>query len=202
MQVSSVAEHNQQLEIQIKSVLFPTNTWLNNVTPLDYADTFMAEWVSDQVPSSDEMIIALFCQPPSWLIFLFRVRNLLVKMLRITAETKFSNGCVDQTKNAENLAEAIREGRSYGMFSVPFKSQAETVLLGVDRHLDFYLSIQVQSNGDRQQRLSATTMVRYKNKTGRLYFFFVRPFHRLIVPVMMKKAIKKLERENPKANPA
>lgn len=200
--MSSEPRHDQRRDIQVKPVPFPNDTWLKDVSPWDYADSFMAEWASDRSFSSEDMLIALFCRTPAWLKFLYRLRNLMVKLLRITAETNVSNDGGDQAKQVENLAEAIREGRSYGMFSVPFKSRDETVLSGADRHLDFYLSLQAQSGGDGQQRMTATTVVRYNNKTGRLYFFFVRPFHRVIVPIMMRGAIRMLEKGPSPTNPA
>jgi len=185
----------QGLDIKIKGAPFPENTWLKSVSPVDYADTFVAEWNSDRHFSAEEMLIAVFCRLPAWLRFLYKVRNMLVKFLDITAET-------DLGKNGpptEELARAIRAGTSYSLFRVPFKSPSEIILLGQDRHLDFYLSIQTQLSGADKQRLIATTVVRYNNATGKLYFFFVRPFHCLVVPMMMKGAIRALEETQPTA---
>lgn len=180
--------------IKIMKTSFPVTTWLNSILPVDYADTFKAEWSSDRHFSSEEMLIAVFCRLPAWLRLLYKVRNMLVKLLRITAETEVSKSSGGQSGfPTGELASAIRAGTSYSLFSVPFKTPSETVLIGKDRHLDFYFSIQTQLDGVDKQSLSATTLVRYNNATGRLYFFFVRPFHCLVVPMMMKGAIRAME---------
>ena len=184
----------QRPGIKIRKISFPVTTWLNSVLPVDYADTFKAEWSSNRHFSSEEMLIAIFCRLPAWLRFLYKVRNMLVKLLRITAETEVGKSGGGQSGSPENeLARAIREGTSYSLFSVLFRGPSETVLFGKDRHLDFYLSIQTQLDGGDKHSLIATTLVRYNNATGRLYFFFVRPFHCLVVPMMMKSAIRALE---------
>jgi hypothetical protein len=77
----------QSLVIKIRRASFPVNTWLNSVLPVDYADAFKAEWSSDRYFSSEEMLIAIFCRLPAWLRFLCKIRNMLVKLPHITAET-------------------------------------------------------------------------------------------------------------------
>ncbi|MDR2945782.1 MAG: DUF2867 domain-containing protein [Candidatus Adiutrix sp.] len=178
-----------RLKVAIKAAPRPQDSWLNGLSPVDYADTYRAEWRSGRQFPAEEMLIAIFCRPPAWLMGLYKIRNWLVKLLRVEAET-VGEGSGPPT---EKLAGAIRAGASFRAFSVPFKSPAETVLLGKDRHLDFYLSIQTGQGGDGQQWTTAATLVRYHNAAGRRYFFFVRPVHRLIVPMMMKRAIRALE---------
>jgi hypothetical protein len=115
------------------------------------------------------------------------------KVIHITEEEVGKSGGGQSDHPTEELARAIREGTSYSLFSLPFKGPSETVLCGKDRHLDFYLSTQTKLDGVDKHSLVATTLVRYNNATGRLYFFFVRPFHCLVVPMMMKGAIRALE---------
>ena len=45
------------------------------------------------------------------------------------------------------------------------------------------------------KNLTISTTVEYNNWFGKLYFFPVRPFHKLIVPAMLKGIIKKLEKD-------
>ena len=177
------------MNIKIQATPFPAHSWLKELLPADYDDSFMAEWTSSQTFSSEEMLIAVFCHTPAWLATLYAMRNMLVKLLHISAKTDLTHGNGD-------LASSIKAGKPYGIYSVPFKSLSETVLLGKDRHLDFYLSLQVQSVDATRQRMIATTLVRYNNPSGRLYFFFVRPFHRFIVPMMIKSTILRLEGKN------
>jgi hypothetical protein len=72
-----------------------------------------------------------------------------------------------------------------GLF--PLLSQTPTrVVLGLDdRHLDFRLVIDVTG----PDSLTGTTLVRTHHRLGRVYLALIWPFHRLIVPRMMRQAL-------------
>lgn len=53
--------------------------------------------------------------------------------------------------------------------------------------LDFVASVRVVDG-----RATLTTLVRYRNPLGRLYFTFVRPVHRLLVPRMVARAGRRM----------
>ncbi|MOA34437.1 hypothetical protein D3C78_1558100 [compost metagenome] len=56
-----------------------------------------------------------------------------------------------------------------------------------DRHLDFKVSLLAQQTGNTNSSITISTVVNYHNWFGKFYFFFVKPFHKRIVPVMLKK---------------
>lgn len=61
------------------------------------------------------------------------------------------------------------------------------VLLGTDAgHLDFRVSILVES------RVTVSTVVRLRNRRGRLYFGVVRPLHPIVVRSMLARAASRL----------
>ena len=41
-----------------------------------------------------------------------------------------------------------------------------------------------------------TTVVKYHNLLGKVYFFFIRPFHALICKWLLKRAARNWEKEN------
>jgi hypothetical protein len=43
------------------------------------------------------------------------------------------------------------------------------------------------SNSDSSQQITATTLVKTHNLFGRIYLAIILPFHRLIVPAMLRK---------------
>ena len=56
-----------------------------------------------------------------------------------------------------------------------------------DKHLNFRTSVLI----DRKEPLShiyLTTIVKFNNIWGRLYFIPVKPFHRIIIKTLLKKA--------------
>ncbi|HEY9262890.1 DUF2867 domain-containing protein [Chitinophaga sp.] len=70
-------------------------------------------------------------------------------------------------------------------------TEKELILGENDKHLDFRVSLYLQQQPAAQQLLCTTT-VHYNNRWGKRYFFFVKPFHRLIVPVNIKSTIHQL----------
>ncbi len=81
-----------------------------------------------------------------------------------------------------------------GLFKIFSKSENEIVFGEEDKHLDFKVSLLQEVNPDTPQvkNFYCTTVVKYNNRLGRIYFFVVKPFHKLIVPRMMKQIIKKV----------
>jgi hypothetical protein len=80
-----------------------------------------------------------------------------------------------------------------------FAKTNEEVILGEDdKHLNFRISLflQQKQNITNKKDLTISTKVEFNNWFGRLYFFSVRPFHKLIVPTMLKGIIKELEKRN------
>ena len=71
-----------------------------------------------------------------------------------------------------------------GSFPVVSASPERVVLGFDDIHLDFRVVVDVAPEGSGRQ-VTATTLVRTKNRLGRLYLAAVKPFHRAIVPAML-----------------
>lgn len=84
-------------------------------------------------------------------------------------------------------------GQKLGLFKVFYKSENEAILGEDDKHLNFKVSLLIKPSIVTQtnQQLTITTAVTFHNWFGKLYFLPVRPFHKLIVPAIMKDMIKK-----------
>lgn len=122
---------------------------------------------------------------PIWINALFKLRNFLVKFA----------GLKKEEQDLQELEKCIRMGKTYGIASVPAKNDDETVLLLSDSHLDAYISVYVE-NREERKTVSTITLVYFKNRLGRIYFFFVRPFHGAIVKSMLKRAVDKVLSES------
>lgn len=73
----------------------------------------------------------------------------------------------------------------------------DTVVCGEDdRHLDFRALLHVESAADDRGRLLLATVVQRHNVTGRAYFALVRPFHRRIVPAILRHLLRHPPRRN------
>ena len=75
------------------------------------------------------------------------------------------------------------------MFQVFDKNENELILGEDDKHLNFRISLFIDH---QSKEIIITTTVIYNNWFGKLYFLPVKPFHRFIVPSMLKAIIKEL----------
>jgi Protein of unknown function (DUF2867) len=71
-----------------------------------------------------------------------------------------------------------------GTFPVVSASPERMVMEFDDAHLNFRVVVEVAPEGSGQ-RVTATTLVRTRNRLGRLYLAAVKPFHQVIVPAML-----------------
>jgi hypothetical protein len=121
----------------------------------------------------DEITTQIF-RIPGWVIGLMKIRNSIVKIFGLRAG-----------KN-ENVKESAYYlvGSQAGYFTVTERNVNEIVMGEDDRHLCFRTSVLV----DREQSfIYLTTIVRFHNVWGRIYFLPVKPFHRLIIKSLLKR---------------
>lgn len=136
---------------------------IDKYLPADYHDTFI---VKAQKPAEQiipkELIKKIFNHSPAWLNFLMKVRNILVKPLGLeTGKVLKTEDCI--IEDTEN----------------------EAIMRKDDKHLLFYASIAKIGN----DLIDITTVVQYHNALGKAYFFFIKPFHKMIVPRVAKELI-------------
>jgi hypothetical protein len=175
-----MAIHKQELPNQ--SVLKQTGI------KYDFIDSFEGMY-SDGKTSVDmtEVGKAFFAGGPRWVEKLFSVRNKIVKLFGL----KISDPVADRRR----LLEAFRcePGESMGLFKVYTKNEQEVVLGEDDKHLDFRVSLFVEPLPEGcQKKLTVSTTIRFNNWFGRVYFLPVRPFHKMIVPVMLRGMLRSL----------
>lgn len=160
----------------------PANSLTKQYLPADYTDAFACEVAKAKSLSADEVMIKFWTVSPRWIDSLFKLRNVLVR--------PFGLETGEEENRTEKLKEMIRSGNgSSRIMSVVAKSSHETVVLLSDKHLDAYMSVVVEE-GCNSQIVTAITLVHYHNKLGKVYFFFVRPFHKVIVKSMLKSTLK------------
>ena len=162
----------------------PVNSLTHQYLPADYTDAFACEITGAKKLSADKVMIDFWTVMPGWVNALFKLRNVLVR--------PFGMETGDNKDHSEELKKMIREGQaSNGLMSVVAKSGNETVILLNDKHLDAYISVFV-TESHHSQTATAITLVHYHNRLGRIYFFFIRPFHKIIVKDMLKSTIKRM----------
>ena len=112
----------------------------------------------------------MFARSPAWIDALLRLRNMIVAPLGL------------KTSGAR---ETVRE--MIGMFPVLSETPDRLVAGFNDKHLDFRLVVDVATSGTTTQNVTATTLVLTHNWLGRTYLATILPFHRLIVPTLLRQ---------------
>jgi hypothetical protein len=115
---------------------------------------------------------------PTWVVILFRLRNAIVGFFGLkTGENLGENA-------GENARENSGENATFPTIS---QTENEVVQGLADSHLDFRVSfIRDPAAGT----ILLTTVVHFNNIWGRIYFFPVKPFHKIIIKVLLKRYVK------------
>ena len=126
--------------------------------------------VEAHVPLSAEAFArAAFEKPPAWISSLLALRNAVVAPLGLKT-----------AREAGDPSEWI------GIFPVEMTTPDRIVLGFDDKHLDFRVVIDV-ARKDEGCEVTATTLVREHNLLGRIYLTTILPFHKAIVPALLKR---------------
>jgi hypothetical protein len=132
---------------------------LKNFGPVNYCDSYRIQKSTDE---NIEEITGQIFKLPNWANGLMKARHLIVRPFGLKTD---------------------KEVKSDKFFPVIDKSEDEIIMGINDTHLNFRVSILI----DRKKiHIYLTTIVQYNNFFGKVYFFFIKPFHRLIVYDVMK----------------
>jgi hypothetical protein len=134
---------------------------LDGFGEVHFQDTYQIPARSDK-PAS--YIAKELMQLPAWATALMRLRNAIVGIFGLKAD------------NSDAAFPIISE-------------REEEVVSGLgDAHLDFRASILKDSvNGT----IALTTVVRFNNIWGRVYFLPVKPFHKIIMRALLRRYLKR-----------
>jgi hypothetical protein len=135
------------------------------LTDFDTADYCDSLRITDSTHNSPEQIAALLFKSPKWVDVLMSLRNLAMKPF------------------------GLKTGPA--TFPLIVQNDKERIMGLADRHLTFRVSVLTDSE---KAYVYVTTVVHYNNHWGKVYFLFVKPFHKIILYATMKKLLKKLKR--------
>lgn len=162
----------------------------------DYVDSFQGTLTdtNNQLTSTD-IGKAFFSSGPKWVEKLFTFRNKIVVLFGLKTSGKVD----DRQQQLDNFK--CEPGEQMGLFKIFHKTENEVVLGEDDRHLNFRVSLfmeEQQGQGAKDEiwnkHVIISTTVEFNHWFGRVYFLPVRPFHKLIVPTMLKGMLQNLEK--------
>jgi len=146
---------------------------------VNYEDRFCLILEAKKIFDVDFIIVKLIKSIPKWVTFLLNLRNVIVSIFGL------------KTGKIENVSENLeklnfKQDQSIGSFFIILKEKNHFIAELKDKHLDFRFSILIRKE-DGITKLSLTTIVKINNIFGKVYFFLITPFHRLIIPNILKR---------------
>ncbi len=134
-----------------------------------FSDAFRVT-VNDDALTARQAAERMFVRQPRWIGGLMTLRNLVVAPLGLKTPS-----------HGKALA-----ANSIGVFPVISETPRRIVAGFDDKHLDFRVIVEMSGAAPRRD-VTATTLVMTHNLLGRLYLSTIMPFHRIIVPAMMRQ---------------
>jgi hypothetical protein len=146
-----------------------------NTAPLlagaQFADAFCMD-IDGAHLDARRAAVLMTSRSPRWIEALVQLRHMVVAPLglKISAES------------------ASPRRQAIGLFPVLTEAPDRMVAGFDDKHLDFRVVIDVvPPQSASSQQVTVTTLVKTHNLFGRIYLATIMPFHRLIVPAMLRK---------------
>lgn len=165
--------------VRVRQVSAPENSLVTELaSAAHYEDTFVLRLPPGTFTDVDALAHAC-TKFPAWVNQLMRLRNALVAPFGLKTGKGLPPAAIPARFSAGDRA---------GIFRVLARSAEELLLGEDDRHLDFRFSLLLRES-EACQEVFATTTVHFHNVWGRLYFLFVAPVHRLIIPAMLRNAV-------------
>jgi len=149
-----------------------------------FVDLLSLNKIAQKSLSVDELTYRFFSIEIPFVDWLFRLRCALVKPFGLKGDSL--------PKQAPVFVRKYNVGEQIVIFTVASRTHNEIVLEDEDKHLNFRIYNIIKHNDDGTLSYHNSTVVHYNNVWGRIYFFFVRPFHTLIVLASMHKLSKQM----------
>jgi hypothetical protein len=128
-----------------------------------------------------DIFLGIFAHHPLWMKLLLIARNKVASLAGLDAPTA-----------SEILHVEIKKryvvGEKIGVWPIFWLSETEIVAGRDNTHLDFRLSVLKVADGDRTS-VVVSTICSVHNFSGKLYLFFITPFHRYGVRKLMANAL-------------
>ena len=125
--------------------------------------------------TAKEVYHGIFAYLPSSVVWLLKVRNQLVRYIGFSATN---------SKMSASLND-IQTGMQAGFLTFKLVSDKEVICSSSEKNMDLWLSVSRLSD----TQFSVATVVNLKTWQGRWYMAVIKPFHKLIAPYCIKRAL-------------
>jgi hypothetical protein len=174
--------------MQISEVEIPDNYLISQYNgKIDYKDNFQLKTDTlKHVPIPKECLVVFFKSFSPLLTKLIIAREIIAEKMGLKTAKKLSNR--QRSRRIDEFEGNI--GESIALFEVLDTNDVELLTGQTDKHLDFKLSFISYKEG-KHNIIELATTVKTHNLLGKIYFLFVKPFHRYF----MKRLLRKMNEE-------
>jgi hypothetical protein len=128
-----------------------------------------------------EIFLGIFAHHPLWMKIILIVRNRIASWCGLDAPT------ASEIINIE-IKSSYTVGDSIGVWPIFALTDTELVAGHDDKHLDFRLSV-LKETGDEGGSVVISTLCTVHNVFGKVYLFFIVPFHKWGIRRLISRAI-------------
>ena len=151
----------------------------------DYVDSYAASLKSINCKHIDvnTLLKAMIKTTPNWIFFLLKIRDKCVAKLGL----KINN----HSYSKKDLSSKINVMflKQLDDIDVEEYEGKELIISMADNHLDFWSSLLIQDS-ENNVSVTFTTYVLFNNMFGRIYFFIIKPFHKMIIKSLLKNSMR------------
>jgi hypothetical protein len=145
-----------------------------------FSDSYSAPLTRPDLAITD-IYAAIFAHPPLTMNLLLIVRNAIVRRFGLRAPA------AAVIMRAE-LKGRYAVGETVGLWSIFFIDKNEIVAGGNDRHQDFRVSV-LRVHAANEASVVLSTICTVHNLFGKIYLFFIVPYHRHAVKTLLRNAV-------------
>ena len=145
-----------------------------------FRDSYRAPLLRTQA-SIIEVFFAIFGHHPKWMKLVLIARNRVASLCGLDAPAP------SEITNLE-IKSTYRVGEKIGVWPIFALTESELVAGRNNKHLDFRLSV-LKQVGSANGTVVVSTVCTVHNWFGKIYLFFIVPFHRRGVKQLLSRAI-------------
>ena len=138
----------------------------------DYTDTYITTVRSTCPMTAKDLFQQIFVHLPKPVLYLLRLRDWLVKPFGLQSGGRFTDFVTEQ-------------------------NDSRVIIYKSDKHLDFRILLQCDTFNvsTYQQTIKISTFINYHTSLGKVYFFFIRPFHSFLCKQMLNRTARIWEKK-------
>lgn len=150
-----------------------------------FSDSFKTNVRTKSPLGVEEVVKCFLSSTPLWVKIMFSIRERIASLGLKTADS-------EDLMQSEFKERSFQVNERFGLFKIYAVYPDEIIMGEDDSHLNFRLSWYVKRISDHESNIFCSTTVEINNSIGRVYFFLVKPFHKMVVKSFMKKIRLKL----------